>query len=286
MTLERADRDVVDLRSRASYRPDVAGLARNQLRAARRALGLNLTAFAEILTSMVGWPVTAEAVESWESEAVPPGDVLVAAGLLVHASPAGTPVGEAPSTDLLGLLIGNRFADVAAVYSTRSEMLSSSPPHALFDGAAEISAAGLSLNFICQQCADHMLRELLESGTRMRCLFLQPHGEAVASREREEGWPIGHLSALTAMNIQILQSRVRDLVSPEAKARLEIATYDEIIRFNITLIDSLTCVVQPYLPKMRGIDAPTFVIRKKPLGGLYPVFSQLFGYLWERGNQV
>lgn len=287
MSIERAGGDVVDLRSRASYTPDVAGLARNQLAAARRARELDLSAFAEILTSMVGWPVTAEAVESWENEAVPPGDVLVAVGLLMHASPVAAPTGEASAaTDLLSQLLGDRFSDVTAVYATRSEMFSTSPPHTLFDGASDIRAAGLSLNFICQQCADHMLRELLESGTSMRCLFLQPHGQAIASREREEGYPIGHLSALTAMNIQILQNRVRDLVPPDARTRLEIATYDEIIRFNITLIDSLACVIQPYLPKMRGIDAPTFVIRKRPIGGLYPMFSQLFDSLWESGTRV
>lgn len=284
--MDRVSGDVVDLRSRTSYRPDVAGLARNQLAAARQARGLDLSAFAEILTATVGWPVTAEAVESWENEAVPPGDVLVAVGLLMHASPVGTSTGSGPATDLLSQLLGDRFADVTAVYATRAEMFTNSSPQTLFEGASEISAAGLSLNFVCQQCADHMLRDLLESGTHMRCLFLQPHGEAIASREREEGWPIGHLSALTAMNIQVLQNRVRDLVSPEAQARLEIVTYDEIIRFNITLIDSVTCVVQPYLPKMRGIDAPTFVLRKRPLGGLYPVFDQLFESMWERGTPV
>lgn len=68
----------------------------------------------------------------------------------------------------------------------------------------DIDAAGLSLNFICQQCSDHMLRDLLKSGTRIRCLFLQPSGEAMTGREREEGYPIGHLPGLTAMNIQIL----------------------------------------------------------------------------------
>lgn len=286
MSMDRVSGDVVDLRSRTSYRPDVAGLARNQLAAARQARGLDLSAFAEILTATVGWPVTAEAVESWENEAVPPGDVLVAVGLLMHASPVGTSTGSGPATDLLSQLLGDRFADVTAVYATRAEMFTNSSPQTLFEGASEISAAGLSLNFVCQQCADHMLRDLLESGTHMRCLFLQPHGEAIASREREEGWPIGHLSALTAMNIQVLQNRVRDLVSPEAQARLEIVTYDEIIRFNITLIDSVTCVVQPYLPKMRGIDAPTFVLRKRPLGGLYPVFDQLFESMWERGTPV
>jgi len=277
--------EIVDIHTRAGYQPDVAGLARNQLTAARRAAGLSRSEFADILTPLVGWPVTAETIESWELTAVPPGDVLVAAGMLMHSSPAGAP-GDTPAADLLGQLMGDRFADVTAVYPTRSEMSSKLPPHMLFRDAEDIDAVGLSLNSICQQCSDHMLRDLLESGTRMRCLFLQPNGEAIANREREEGYPIGHLSALTVMNIQILQSRVKSQLTPDAQSRLEIATYDETIRFNITLIDSHTCIVQPYLPQMRGIDTPTFVIRSSPRGGLYPVFSNLIQWLWERGTKI
>ncbi len=282
---KEADGNVIDLHSRAGYKPDVAGLARNQVAAARRAAGMSHGDFAGMLTSLVEWPVTPDAVESWESAAVPPGDVLVAVGLLMHANPAGAP-GDVPASDVLGQLIGDRFADVTAIYSTRSEMASKLPPHTLFRDAINIRAAGLSLNFICQQCSDHLLRGLLESGTRMRCLFLQPQGQAIASREVEEGFPIGHLSALTAMNIQVLQNKVRAILTPDASARLEIATYDEIIRFNVTLIDSHTCVAQPYLPQTRGVDAPTFVIQASPPGGLYPVFNQLFEWLWTRGTEV
>ena len=71
--------EIVDIHTRVGYKPDVAGLARNQLAAARRAAGLSRSEFADILTPLVGWPVTAETIESWELTAVPPGDVLVAA---------------------------------------------------------------------------------------------------------------------------------------------------------------------------------------------------------------
>lgn len=69
---------VIDLRTRTTYTPDYAALARNRLVLARRSLGLTAAEFAAMLTPMVGWPVTPEAVAAWESHLVPPGDVLIA----------------------------------------------------------------------------------------------------------------------------------------------------------------------------------------------------------------
>jgi hypothetical protein len=62
------------------------------------------------------------------------------------------------------------------------------PPHALFDVARSIRVAGLSLSLICQQYADHRLVQHLNGGATLRCLFLDPNGEAVNARE-EEQWP-------------------------------------------------------------------------------------------------
>jgi Domain of unknown function (DUF5919) len=86
----------------------------------------------------------------------------------------------------------------------------------LFADATKIDAAGLSLNLLCQQYADQDLRALIEGGTNVRCLFLPPYGTSIASREREEGYPAGHLSALTEMNRQILLQRVRERLTEDA----------------------------------------------------------------------
>ncbi|MFF5261430.1 hypothetical protein ACFY4C_21005 [Actinomadura viridis] len=77
---------VIDLRTRSTYTPDCATLARNRLALARQSLGLTTAEFADILTPMVGWPVTADAVEAWESSLVPPGDVVVAASAVTPTS--------------------------------------------------------------------------------------------------------------------------------------------------------------------------------------------------------
>ncbi len=106
----------------------------------------------------------------------------------------------------------------------------------------------MSLNLLCQQYAEHNLRRLAEDGTSIQCLFLLREG---------------------------------------ARSRLEIATYDETIRFNIILIDDEIGVVQPYLPALRGIDSPTFVLRRRWQNqGLFPVFEAIVSSLWTRARTV
>jgi DNA-binding transcriptional regulator YiaG len=280
----RSSAEVVELRSRTGYRPDLGALAREQIAQAREALGLSPDEFADMLAPLLGWEPTGETVISWETTAVPPGDVMVAASLATHS------LSIAPrerSMDIIDQLITERFSDVTAVYTTRSEFMTHMPPHALLDGAMDVRAAGLSLNLLCQHYADRRLRQLIENGTRLRCLFLDPGGEAIQRREIEEGYPAGKLSALNEMNIQSLLRRVHDRLPVNLQDQLEIRTYDETIRFNIILLDSDTCIAQPYLPESRGVDSPTLVIKRRwPTTGLYPIFDQIFNALWERGRQL
>ena len=261
----------------------MGALARQQVASARRRLGLTPAEFAEVLGPVLGWTPSGEMIESWEDSIVPPGDVLLAVGLASQATPREQ--GDLADFDVIAQLMGHRFCDVEAIYATRSEFTSRMPPHTLFDDATEIRAAGLSLNLLCQQYADDSLRRLIEGGGSARCLFLDPNGEAIKSREREEGYRLGHLAALTDLNIQILLQRVRQRLTAEDRPRLVVATYDETIRFNIVLIDDTTAVVQPYLHAARGVEAPTFVLRRRStISGLFATFEQTFAWLWERST--
>ncbi|WP_214322984.1 DUF5919 domain-containing protein [Nonomuraea sediminis] len=160
------------------------------------------------------------------------------------------------------------------------------PASELFDNAKEISAAGLSLNVLCQSYPDHQLKRLLDSGTRIRCLFLDPNGSGIRAREAEELYTDGTLTTLTALNITML-TKLRDRLAPDSAERLELHVYDETIRFNILIIDGAKCVVQPYLPQARGVDSPTFVITDNTASdGLFPVFDQVFTDMWKRSKPV
>lgn len=276
--------EVVELRSRTGYRPDLAALARNQITQAREALQLDTAGFAAVLATLLGWAPTPEMIESWETTTAPPGDVLVAAGIASRGT--GLP-NDPHAGDLLAQLTGNRFADVTAIYSSRSEFAASMPSHSLFDGALDVRAVGLSLNLLCQQYADHRLVKLITDGGEMRCLFLDPEGAAIKAREREEGYPPGTLSTLGALNMQILLRRVRDQLPVGRRDALQVATYDETIRFNVTIVDGELCIMQPYLRESRGVDSPTFVIQKRSAGaGLFPIFDQMFAAMWEQGHRL
>jgi Domain of unknown function (DUF5919) len=184
-------------------------------------------------------------------------------------------------------LVTDRYSDVIAVYASRSEFTAEMPAHTLFDHATSIRACGLSLNLLCQQYADHSLRRLAESGTSMQFLFLDPDGNAIRDRENEENYQQGTLSHLTRINIRSVQDRVRAVLTDEASTRLEIAIYDETIRFNIVVIDEQIAIVQPYLPGLRGIDSPTFVLRRRwENRGLFPVFDAVISSLWTRARKI
>jgi hypothetical protein len=274
---------VVDLRTRSGYQPDVAGLAREQIRTARAALDIDAFEFAKLLGPLLGWQPSAEAVESWETTTVPPGDVLVAAGLAAHLATHGV---SNLSSDLVGRLIAERFGDLSGVFMTRSAFSAAMPPERLFEGASVIRAVGLSLNYICQQLADQRARELIEAGATMQCLFLDPASDAMRAREVEEGHVPGHLATLTELNIGTLTRLVGDRLSAAARDRLQVAVYTQTVRFNITIVDDTTCVVQPYLPASRGVEGPTFLIHRRPAAGLFGAFEQVFTALWDGGRRI
>lgn len=177
-------------------------------------------------------------------------------------------------------------ADIANVFATRSEFMHQMPPQRLFGGAQKISIVGLSLNLFCQQYSDRAVLEMLESGGVVECLFLDPGGEYIKLREKEESHPEGVLSTLTTLNMLALQ-RLRAKLRPEARTNLKIRTYDEVVRFNITIVDDITCVVQPYLPDARGVESPTLVLEKRPVrDGLFDTFTHVFTSMWTRADEV
>ena len=201
--------------------------------------------------------------------------------------PTRAPASTAPASAAVpGLTAAADLADVAAVFTSRSEFTAKVEPRALFGGAVRIRAAGLSLNVICQQLPDQQLHRMLTDGTHLSCLFLDPDGDAITAREREEELAPGHLATLTRLNIEVM-TRLRDRLPTQARDRMHFGVYDETIRFNIILVDDHTCVVQPYLPRARGVDSPTIMLRRNGSAeGLYPLFEQVYEAIAERSRPL
>ncbi|MGC5031788.1 DUF5919 domain-containing protein [Micromonospora sp. DT229] len=253
-----------------AVRSDLGAMARQRVAVARVSADRTHEEFAELLATPLGWRPSAEMVLRWETSETPPGDVMLALDTLdQRRSP----------------LLVDGLAGLIAVHPSRSQLAAHLPADQLFDGARDIRAVGLSLNMLCQDYADRRWQALLANGAQVRCLFLDPDGSAIQAREAEEGFPNGQLSALTKLNIETLL-RVRDRLPVNLRDRLNLATYDETLRFNIVLVDDL-CVAQPYLAESRGVDSPAFVSRRELSGaGLYPVFEQVFESQWQRGRAL
>jgi hypothetical protein len=226
-----------------------------------------------------------DSVSAWvNGRTVPPADALLAAAKATDLSLDEWL--EDPEDAATFPSMRNRHSDVSHVFATRGEFCSRIPPHKLLDNARRVDACGLSLNLLCQQYSTTALRRLLDRGCVLRCLFLAPQSPAMLAREQEEGYGQGDLSSLTQLNIDILAALRRSL-APDVQHHLEIATYDQTMRFNLLLVDQRIGVVQPYLPVLRGLDSPTLVLRHRDsTPGLFPKFTEVFQALWESRTAV
>ncbi|MFD0317990.1 SAV2148 family HEPN domain-containing protein [Streptomyces flavalbus] len=159
-------------------------------------------------------------------------------------------------------LVGDRYADVVAVHPDRVRLLRQFPAEDIFGGARRIDAFGIGLNLLVQNFSGRRLVRLAEAGCRVRLLFLNPASSAVKRRERELGIKRGELSRAVEMNIlhmRRVRARLRD---PDA---FQIQVYDETPRATAYLVDGDgsdgIAVVQSYLRRSRGMEAPVLVLR-------------------------
>lgn len=197
-------------------------------------------------------------------------------------------------------LVGDRYADVVGVHSDRVRLQRQLPVEDLFGNARRLDAVGIGLNLLVQNYSGRRLVRLAESGCRARLLFLNPASSAVRRRERELGLKKGEMSRSVEMNIlhmRRVRSRLRD---PGA---FEIHVFDETPRFTAYLVngdgtDGLA-VVQTYLRKARGIEAPVLVLRgggrgrdvvrenrDEEEGGLFAIYREEFESVWADSRPV
>ncbi|MFI1580609.1 SAV2148 family HEPN domain-containing protein [Embleya sp. NPDC020630] len=189
--------------------------------------------------------------------------------------------------DAVEELFAGRYADVVGVFQDRSALQRRLPFADLVDGARGIDAMGVSLNLLCQNYSGRDLARLGSGGCDMRLLFLNPAGDAMKQRERDEGIKKGLLSRMTTLNILHMRRVRAQLREPR---RIEIRLYDEAPRFGAYLVDGDVGLIQPYLRHARGVESPAFVLRADAAGGsvrgLYPLFQEEFEQLWAAGKRT
>ncbi|NLU65853.1 SAV2148 family HEPN domain-containing protein [Streptomyces sp. HNM0574] len=181
---------------------------------------------------------------------------------LLGASGEGRRSAHRLPVDAVEELVGDRFADVVGVHADRVRLQRRLPAEDLFGGARRLDAIGIGLNLLVQNYSGRRLLRLAESGCRVRLLFLNPASSAMRRRERELGIKKGELSRTVETNIlhmRRVRARLRD---PGA---FEIQVFDETPRFTAYMVDGDgpdgLAVVQSYLRRVRGMEAPVLVLR-------------------------
>ncbi|MEI5521044.1 SAV2148 family HEPN domain-containing protein [Streptomyces brasiliscabiei] len=221
-----------------------------------------------------------------------------AAAKLLEILGAGSDVPSARRlpVDAVEDLVGDRYADVVGVHPDRVRLLRQFPAEDLFGGARRLDAIGIGLNLLVQNFSGRRLVRLAEGGSRVRLLFLNPASSAVKRRERELGIKRGELSRAVEMNIlhmRRVRSRLRD---PGA---FEIQVFDETPRFTAYLVDGDgtdgVAVVQTYLRRTRGMEAPVLVLRggnrvlkahENGEVGLFDTYREEFEVAWADSRPV
>jgi hypothetical protein len=212
------------------------------------------------------------------------------------------PSAERLPVDVVEELVADRYADVVGVYPDRVRLQRQLPVEDLFGGARRLDAVGIGLNLLVQNYSGRRLVRLAESGCRARLLFLNPASSAVRRRERELGVGRGELSRSVEMNIMHMRRVRQRLRDPAA---FEIRVFDETPRFTAYLVDGDgadgLAVVQSYLRKARGMEAPVLILRGAPRHivhgkddedagggehGLFEVYREEFEGVWTDSRPV
>ncbi|MEE1797738.1 SAV2148 family HEPN domain-containing protein [Streptomyces sp. NPDC101062] len=210
---------------------------------------------------------------------------------------SGIPSSQRLRVDAVEDLVGDRYGDVVSVHSDRVRLQRQLPAEDLFGGARRLDAIGIGLNLLVQNFSGRRLIRLAESGCRTRLVFLNPASSAVKRRERELGLRKGELSRSVEMNIlhmRRVRSKLRD---PGA---FEIHVFDETPRFTAYLVDGDgsdgLAVVQSYLRRARGMEAPVLVLRgggrevvragQDTETGLFQTYREEFESVWTDSRPV
>ncbi|MFG2298952.1 SAV2148 family HEPN domain-containing protein [Streptomyces sp. NPDC048603] len=208
---------------------------------------------------------------------------------------AGSPSADRLPIDAVEDLVGDRYADVISVHPDRVRLQRQLPAEDLFGGARRLDAIGIGLNLLVQNYSGRRLVRLMEAGCRVRLLFLNPASSAVKRRERELGLRKGELSRSVEMNILHVRRVRAGLSDPSG---FSIHVFDETPRFTAYLVEggpsgSGIGVVQSYLRRARGMEAPVLVLRGGGRGvpkdadhGLFTTYREEFESVWEDSRPV
>lgn len=286
---EKDARKVVGVWQRPGYRPDLAALARHQIASAREKLGLSHMQFADILEPLLGWRPSPEVVESWETLATPPGDVVLAAGLAAQSVPRDIVAvalsrGAEKVVELLSTVIGDleRIAgspDVVRTFAMRglitrpewNRIIRGSRTHIWLYGMAEMGYAS-------DDEVSSILRMAASDGCDIRVLLLDPMYTGITDIDQDEGNPPGTL----CVRVRAALARFKRM-RQACDGRMHIRVFNTPPSVSIVRGDD-RMFVTPYMRFFIGSNSPTFDLKDSG-GNVFDRYARHFENVWKLAGE-
>ena len=281
-----AGADVVSLTARPSYQPDYRGLACAQVRGAREKLGLDHEEFAEHLGSMLGRKISAQLVNRWEQDNVPPGDVMLAAA--VAAQGAGGDVLTLPLTETAGrqaaLMAGIAPAlhtcEAVTPYADRG-LISREQWNGIIRGSAgHLWLYGMAeFGYATDDEVPVIVAEAAAQGCQVRVLLLSPGYEGIPDLDASEDSPPGTLGA-----------RIRAALARFSQMRqacpgdMQLRVYDTHPTVSGVRGDD-NMLVTPYLRYFIGSNSPTLGLAEESAPKMFGRYARHFDGMWNLATE-
>jgi DNA-binding transcriptional regulator YiaG len=277
--------EVVSIRSRAGYQADYQGLASAQVSAARAKLGLTSGDFAQRLGALIGWMPSPAVVERWERGSTPPGDVVLAAAVMMQEVPGDVltlPLSRtaARRADLMSA-IGPAldFSEAVKPYADRG-VITRQQWNGIVEGSAdEIWLYGMAeFGYASDDEVPGILKEAVGQGCSVRVLLLDPDYPGSGQIDADEGSPPGTVAA----RIRASLARFRQM-QQACGERMQVRVYSAQPTVSVVRGDG-QMFVTPYLRFFIGSNSPTFEIWAKTAPKMFSRYERHFEDTWDRAR--
>lgn len=290
MSSDHQSGKVVNLRQHASYKPDLAALARDQVATSRAKLGQTYQEFAGTLTPLLGWAPSAQLIEGWETSVVPPGDVVLAVGLASQGAShdvltVALNSGASRVVDMLSTMMGDLdrilgAPDVVRAYAMRG-LINRPEWNGIIRGAQKhIWLYGMAeYGYALDDEVPGILEEAATNGCDIRVLLLDPEYAGTVDIDADEGNPAGTLSP----RIRAAINRFRQM-AVRCNAQMHIRIYNAPPTVSIVRADD-RMLVTPYLRFFVGSNSPTFELKDMPDGKMFGRYTRHFDNVWNLSEE-
>jgi hypothetical protein len=248
---------------------------------------MNHNEFAALLSGLVGWEVRPGVVERWESQATPPGDIVLAAATLAQEVPGDVlalPLNEgAGRKAALVSAIGpamDSMGDSSVTSYTDRGLVTRDQWNAIIRGASGcLWLYGMAeYGYAADPETHETIRDAVAAGCSVRVLLLDPAYAATRDIDADEGNPAGALAVRIGAALDLF-AKMRDDVSG-----LQIRVYDRHPSVSVVRGDS-RMMVTPYLRFFTGSSSPTFELTSENGAAMFARYAAHFEDAWSGARE-